>query len=93
MSKQIKNEVEETKNNVVEMDTVETISENESTEEESKIEKLWSKIKNPVIIGAAAIGGFILGKVFTGNNDDDIVVEYDDFDKEVDKEVDENETE
>ena len=92
MSKQIKNEVEETKNNVVEMDAVETISENESTEEESKIKKLWGKIKNPVIIGAAAIGGFILGKVFTGN-DDDIVVEYDDFDKEVDKEVDENETE
>ena len=89
MSKQIKNEVEETKNNVVEMDAVETISENESTEEESKINKLWGKIKNPVIIGAAAIGGFILGKVFTGNNDDDIVVEYDDFDKEVD----ENETE
>ena len=89
MSKQIKNEVEETKNNVVEMDAVETISENESTEEESKIKKLWGKIKNPVIIGAAAIGGFILGKVFTGNNDDDIVVEYDDFDKEVD----ENETE
>ena len=89
MSKQIKNEVEETKNNVVEMDAVETISENESTEEESKIKKLWGKIKNPVIIGAAAIGGFILGKVFTGNNDDDIVVEYDD----VDKEVDENETE
>ena len=71
------------------MDAVETISENESTEEESKIKKLWGKIKNPVIIGAAAIGGFILGKVFTGNNDDDIVVEYDDFDKEVD----ENETE
>ena len=93
MSKQIKNEVEETKNNVVEMDAVETISENESTEEEPKIKKLWGKIKNPVIIGAAAIGGFILGKVFTGNNDDDIVVEYDDFDKEVDKEVDENETE
>lgn len=92
MSKQIKNEVEETKDNVVEMDAVETISENESTEEESKIKKLWGKIKNPVIIGAAAIGGFILGKVFTGN-DDDIVVEYDDFDKEVDKEVDENETE
>ena len=89
MSKQIKNEVEETNNNVVEMDAVETISENESTEEESKIKKLWGKIKNPVIIGAAAIGGFILGKVFTGNNDDDIVVEYDDFDKEVD----ENETE
>ena len=89
MSKQIKNEVEETKDNVVEMDTVETISENESTEEESKIKKLWGKIKNPVIIGAAAIGGFILGKVFTGNNDDDIVVEYDD----VDEEVDENETE
>lgn len=89
MSKQIKNEVEETNNNVVEMDAVETISENESTEEESKIKKLWGKIKNPVIIGAAAIGGFILGKVFTGNNDDDIVVEYDD----VDKEVDENETE
>ena len=89
MSKQIKNEVEETKDNVVEMDAVETISENESTEEESKIKKLWGKIKNPVIIGAAAIGGFILGKVFTGNNDDDIVVEYDDFDKEVD----ENETE
>ena len=88
MSKQIKNEVEETNNNVVEMDAVETISENESTEEESKIKKLWGKIKNPVIIGAAAIGGFILGKVFTGNNDDDIVVEYDDFDKEVD----ENET-
>ena len=92
MSKQIKNEAEETKDNVVEMDAVETISENESTEEESKIKKLWGKIKNPVIIGAAAIGGFILGKVFTGN-DDDIVVEYDDFDKEVDKEVDENETE
>ena len=89
MSKQIKNEVEETKDNVVEMDAVETISENESTEEESKIKKLWGKIKNPVIIGAAAIGGFILGKVLTGNNDDDIVVEYDD----VDKEVDENETE
>ena len=88
MSKQIKNEVEETKDNVVEMDTVETRSENESTKEESKIKKLWGKIKNPVIIGAAAIGGFILGKVFTGN-DDDIVVEYDDFDKEVD----ENETE
>ena len=89
MSKQIKNEVEETNNNVVEMDAVETISENESTEEESKIKKLWGKVKKPVIIGAAAIGGFILGKVFTGNNDDDIVVEYDDFDKEVD----ENETE
>ena len=89
MSKQIKNEVEETKNNVVEMDAVETISENESTEEESKIKKLWTKVKKPVIIGAAAIGGFILGKVFTGNNDDDIVVEYDD----VDEEVDENETE
>ena len=89
MSKQIKNEVEETKDNVVEMDAVETRSENESTKEESKIEKLWAKVKKPVIIGVAAVGGFILCKVLTGNNDDDVAVEYDD----VDKEVDENETE
>ena len=83
------NKVEETKDNVVEMDAVETISENESTEEESKIKKLWGKIKKPLIIGGAAIGGFILGAKLCNKDDDDDYVVYD-LDSEV---VDEDETE
>ena len=82
MSKQIK-ETEETKvvamdENLVEVETVE-----ESTEKESKIKKLWAKVKKPVIVGAAAVGGFILGKILSGNSEDDTIV-YDLDDSEVD---------
>lgn len=90
MSKQ--NKVEETK--VVTMEESETETADveaveESIEKESKIKKLWGKIKKPLIIGGAAIGGFILGAKLGNKDDDDDYVVYD-LDSEV---VDEDETE
>lgn len=82
MSKQIKNE--ELKNEVVESEMVEVETNDEPIEEESKAKKLWAKVKKPITIGAVAIGGFILGKMFSSKDDNDVVYEYDPEDEEVD---------
>ena len=70
MSKKVTNQIEET--NVVETEVPEeNIPEETPAVEESKVKKIWQKIKKPVSYIGVAAAGVILGNIIAGRSTDE----------------------
>lgn len=70
MSKKFNEEVKEIKEETG-VDTEDVNGESESDSTESKPKKLWDKVKKPLFIGLAVLGGLGLGKALFGGRDDE----------------------
>lgn len=71
MSKNKTNQIEETMETNVTEFPEENIPEEDTVVEESKLKKVWQKIKKPLSYVGVLAGGVILGNVIAGRRDDE----------------------